>query len=333
MTRLSPAPRYLATIAAILALPACGAKSNEAFPESEYRFGEVLQGRSVVHDFPVRNPTERDLVIRRIGTSDGVVLLHVDSVIPPAGKGVVRVSVATERRRGAVDELANVYTESMSKPVASLHVKGTVVLPIEVMPRNQAYFFTVKGETATQALSLVNYGEQPVRLTGIKSENPYFKVRSEPVRPGRRYKLTVTLDPTTPAGKHEGQVTVATDSPQFPEVVIPSFAIVKDSLSTSLDTVQFGQIAIGQLDNPVISRKTIMVTKHKGNGFKVLSATTNLPFLKTEVMPQASGESFLVEVQILSKRAKRGRVAGILRITTNDPSRPELQLPIQANIV
>jgi hypothetical protein len=340
MPRTMSANRYFSAFHPLIAAAALGAglagckrdTGDRIFPEKEHRFGEVLQGKEVVYSFPVHNRTERDVVIRRIGTANGATVLHADSVIRPGERGTIRVSVATNRR-GPIDGLANVYTESLDKPVASLHLKGTVVFPIEVTPRRQAYFFTVKGEPAAQVLSLVNHSERPVRVTGVKSDNRHFEVRSETVQSGRRYKLTVTLDSATPPGKHDGRVTVATDSPQFPEIIIPSFAQVKDSLSTSLDTVHFRQIQYAQLDNRVIGRKTVMVTKHRAKDFRLLSATTDLPFLDVEVRPHKPGESFLLELRIVAQRAKRGRVAGTLYITTNDPSRPELRLPIRGNIV
>jgi hypothetical protein len=315
------------------ALPGCGPdKARGPFPESEHQFGAVVQGTNVVHAFPVRNTTDQDLVIRRVGTSNGAVVVHVDSVIRPGEIGTIRVSVATHGRRGAIDELANVYTQNPAKPVASLHIKGTVVLPLEVAPKRQAYFFTVRGEPASQVLSLVNHSERPVHLKAVRSDNPRFAVRSKQVQAGRRYELTVTLDPTTPAGKHEGRVTVATDSPQFPEIVIPSFAQVKDSLSTSIDTVQFGQIAYAALENKVLARKSVMVEKHGATDFRVVSASTDVPFLTVDVAPHKAGESSLVNVRIIPKRAKRGSVIGTLRMTTTDPARPELLLPIRANI-
>ena len=308
-------------------------KARGPFPESEYQAGEVLQGTVLVHAFPIHNTTDREIRIRRIGTANDATVLHVDSVVRPGQRGTIRISVPTHQRRGPIDGLANVYTDNLVRPVASLHLKATVVLPLEVAPRRQAYFFTVKGEPAAQVLTLVNHGERPVRLKSVKSDNARFAVRSEPVQAGRRYKLTVTLDPTTPPGKHDGYLTVTTDSPQFPEIRIPSFALVKDSLSTSLDTVQFGQIAYASLDNKVVSRKSVMVTKHGATDFRVVSATTDLPFLIVEVAPHKPGESAMVNLRINPKRAKRGRVVGTLRITTTDPSRPELRLPIRANIV
>jgi len=325
------------TIPAALAgftLTGCGRDTASGpFPETDYQAGEVVQGTDVVHAFPIHNTTDREIRIRRIGTANDAMVLHADSGVPPGQRGTIRISVPTHGRRGPIDGLANVYTDNLMTPVASLHVKATVVLPLEVGPRRQAYFFTVKGEPATQVLSLVNHSERPLRLKSVQSNNARFAVRSEPVQAGRRYKLTVTLDPTTPPGKHEGRVTIATDSPQFPEVVIPSFAMVRDSLSTSIDTVQFGQIPYAGLDNKVLARKSVLVAKHGATDFRVLRATTDIPFLTVEVTPHTPGRSAMVNLRIIPKRAKRGVVVGTLRITTSDPSRPELVLPIRAKIV
>jgi hypothetical protein len=313
----------------------CGPdRARGAFPESEHQFGDVVQGTNVVHEFPVHNTTDRDIVIRRIGTANGATVVHVDSVIRPGQRGTIRISLATHSHRGPIDGLANVYTDNPNTPVASLHMRGTVVLPIEVKPKRQAYFFAVKGEPATQVLSLVNHSERPLRVTSVTSDNQRFVVKSEQVRRGHEYRVTVALDPSTPPGKHDGKVTVATDHPQFPQVVIPSFAQVKDSLSTSIDTVQFGQIAYAALEyNRLVTRKSIMVTKHRATDFRVLDATTDLSFLSVEIVPHRPGESFLVNVRMDPKRVKRGPIVGTLRIKTTDPSRPELFLPIRAKIV
>jgi hypothetical protein len=316
-----------------LALTSCARdRAGGPFPESEYQAGEVVQGTEVVHAFPIHNTTDHEIRIRRIGTANGATVLHCDSVVRPGERGTIRISVATHGQRGPIDGLANVYTDNPTTPVASLHLKGTVVLPLEVTPRRQAYFFAVKGELATQVLSLVNHSERPVHVKAVKSDNARFAVRSRQVQAGRRYELTVTLDPSTPPGKHEGQLTVTTDSPQFSEVVIPSFALVKDSLSTSIDTVQFGQIAYGALENKVLSRKSVMVKKHGATDFRVLSASTDVPFLTVDVAPHKAGESSIVNVRIIPKRAKRGLLVGTLRMTTTDRARPELLLPIRANI-
>ena len=321
----------LVTLGALAAWGCEPAPSGGPFVEPDYDFGQVVQGGDVEHAFTFRNATDRELRIRRVGTTPGTQVVSVDSVVAPGGSGTLRLRVATTARRGEVNELANVYTDDPETPIASLHVRGTVVLPIEVTPRRQAYFFTVKGEAPSQLLTLVSHGDDRLEIRDVTSDNPRFTVRRD--GSGNRRALTVALDPATPAGKHEGTITVTTTSSAFPRVTIPAFAHVKDSLSTSVDTIAFGQLALDALKNEVLGLRSVVVTKRGGGNFRVLGATTDLPYLRVDVAPQKEGESFLVNIRFAPNQAKRGRVVGTLRITTNDPSRPELHLPIRGDIV
>jgi hypothetical protein len=49
--------------------------------------------------------------------------------------------------------------------------------------------------------------------------------------------------------------------------------------------------------------------------------------------PRADGESYLVKVALVPKRAKKGKLTGTLTIETNDPAFPKLVLPIVGTIV
>ena len=309
------------------------AANSPAFPAPDYEFGDAVQGRDVDHAFPIRNGTEQEIRISRVGVTDGLTVLGVDSLIPPGDSGSIRVRLTTTGRRGEVAELANVYGADTAKPIASLHVRGNVVLPLEVAPRRQAYFFTVKGEKASETLTLVAHDAKELHVTGVTSDHPRFSVKEEDAGDRQRRKLIVTLDPATPPGKYQGLITVATTSAAYPKVTIPTFAEVKDSLSTSIDTVRFGQVAYDALSNDVLNQKSVLVSKRGGTAFRVVGATTDLPFMSVEVVPQAKAGDFIVNVRIAPKDAKRGRLQGTLRITTNDPSRPSIELPIRGNIV
>ena len=317
-----------------LALAGCDQpKNSPAFPAPDYEFGDAIQGHDVDHAFPIRNATDQEIRISRIGATDGLTVMGVDSVIAPGDSGFIRVRVATTGRRGEVAELANVYGADTTKPIASLHVRGNVVLPLEVSPRRQAYFFTVKGEGGSETLTLVAHDAKELNVTSVTSDHPRFSVKEEDAGDRQRRKLTVTLDPATPAGKYQGLITVTTTSAAYPKVTIPTFAEVKDSLSTSIDTVRFGQVAYDALSNEVLNQKSVLVSKRGGDTFRVVGATTDVPFMRAEVVPQAQSGNFIVNVRIAPKEAKRGRLNGTLRITTNDPSRPSIELPIRGNIV
>jgi hypothetical protein len=65
-------------------------------------------------------------------------------------------------------------------------------------------------------------------VTGIACDDDHFRPSFKPLTPGRRYELTLALDPATPAGKREATVTVTTDSPVLPEVKVPVRALIEE---------------------------------------------------------------------------------------------------------
>jgi hypothetical protein len=246
---------------------------------------------------------------------------------------VIRLRVDTERRRGPVDEFVNVYAANPTRPVASLHMRGRVVRLLELAPQDRVYFFTTVGDTATTELAVINHAARPVHVTGLASDNPIFTARSEVVQDGTRYRISVALDPRTRPGKHEGTITMTTDSPAFPAVPIVTLAVVDDVVNASPGAVSFNPIPFEAVGEPVIGEKQVVVRKHRGTDFKVLRATADVPFLTVEVAPRTPGESFFVNVKIDKARARRGDIRGTLVIETNDPAFPELRLPITGRIV
>jgi Protein of unknown function (DUF1573) len=308
-------------------------RARGPFPTSAHDFGDVVRGTRVEYDFPVRNTGDQPLVLRRLAGSYGLTQLHVDSTIPPGGAGTIRLAVDTKQMRGPFDQFVNVYTADSTRPAASLHLRGRAVPPLELEPQDRVYFFTTRGEPAVKELTIINHEARPLTRLWVSSDNPAFAVRTRTLDDGRRYALAVALDPGTPVGRHEGRITITTDSPTYPAVPIPALAVISDVVSATPATVNFSLIAFDAVDMPVLGEKQILVRKHEGKDFRIVRASVDVPFLTVDVTPHAPGESFLVHVKIDKRRAKRGAIHGTLLIETNDPSFPRLTLPITGSIV
>jgi len=167
----------------------------------------------------------------------------------------------------------------------------------------------------------------------VRSDNPRFRARTDTVIVGSRYRLTISLDPATPVGRDSARIELRTDSPQYPSLTIPARAFVDDVVSAFPRAVDFGQIAFNSIDEQVIGKKVILVQKHQGSGFKVLGATLDVPYMDVAVVAQPVGQSFLVNVTIVKRRAQPGDIHGTLRITTNDPAHPEFVLPVSGKML
>jgi len=109
--------------------------------------------------------------------------------------------------------------------------------------------------------------------------------------------------------------------------------VVWEVVSASPSLVNFSQIPFDTVDQKPTGQKIVVVKKHQGKDFQVLRATTDVPYITVEVVPQKPGESFLVNLDIVKDRAQRGDIQGTLRIETNDPTFPELKVPITGKIL
>lgn len=304
-----------------------GAASDRAV----YEFGEAVEGDTIVHTFALANDGADTLRLEEVSARASQVDVG-DSVIPPGAIGRITVRLPTARTRGAVIEVVRVQMAGEDRP-RWLRLRGHVVPPVQVAPQDRVYFFTVVGVGPTQELQLINHREPPLRILGVSSDNPLFRVRSAAVTAGRRYGLTVALDSAAPAGRHEGRITVRTDHPAYAGIDIAALALVRNVVSASLSNIGFSRLNYEALDREAVSQRTVLVEKHQGTDFDVPRAAVDLPFMEVRIVPQKPGTSYLVHVRIRQKDAPRGPFAGTLRIETNDPAFPQLTLPVHGEIL
>ena len=324
-----------AVAAAMLALRSRASSGDRgAVRTTAYDFGVVVQGQPVEHVFSFRNERGAPLAVDTVVTSyAAATATALDSVVPGGADGRVRVSLYTKYMKGQVNAFAKVrFRDEGARPVW-VQLRGRVVAPVEIAPRERVYFFTVKGEGPHQEVLVINHQDRPLALLGAASDNANFHVRTETLEAGQRYRLTLALDPATPPGRDSAIITVRTDSPEYRTLTILGRAFVDDIVSTSLSKIDFSQVSYDHLDMQGVGDKIVLVRKYRGTDFQVLKATTDVPCIDVEVVPQKRGESFLVNVSIVKRRAPHGDIRGTLRIETNDPAFRELTLPITGKIM
>jgi hypothetical protein len=308
--------------------------SGGMFPDKDYEFGEVVQGKIVEHAFTISNKTDRDLVVRRVSGLGAVVVTKVDSVVGPGRTGRIHLRFDTRNRRGAVTELANVYTADDSiRQAATLRLRGIVVLPLQFSPQDRVYFFTATGQSERHDVEIINHHARPLKVISVTSDNPVFSAAHQTVDDGKRYRISVTLDPRTPVGRHQGRIVVRTDNPAYASVPIVASAFVDERVSTTPKRVDFSTVPLDVVARPVVGDKQVLVKKYRGTDFRVLRASTDLPFLDVAAKPHKDGESVLVTIRIQKQRARRGPFRGTLTIETNDLAFPQLKLPITGNLL
>jgi len=74
---------------------------------------------------------------------------------------------------------------------------------------------------AVRHLLVRNHGSGPVRITGAEWEPPLGQADVDPLDPGARYRVGLTLSPRLPVGVLESAVVLKTDHPEQPIIRVP----------------------------------------------------------------------------------------------------------------
>jgi hypothetical protein len=182
--------------------------------EPVYHWGAILQGETVQHSFIIENKGGAPLRIEKVKASCGCTTVDFDKVLAPGAKGSITLSIDSKKLgAGQQRKTADVETSDSRTP-AKLTLEGRIDLAVATEPLNPKIDVVRGSEPEPTTVTLRRASDQPIRLLGIKNENPLVSVTTEEVEPGTLYalKLTAHLQETTPKSNFvqlEAQLEVA----------------------------------------------------------------------------------------------------------------------------
>lgn len=341
MPRPRPLRRaLLAAAVALAALPAgaqqvaTGKAPRAVVPAPIFDAGSVGRGAPVRHEFVLRNEGDAVLHVREVQPSCGCTVVEFDSTIAPQGEGRVIAEVETGAFRGAIAKDLTVLTSDPANPSIVLTVRADVQPWVDAAP-GYFHFLHVQGApppTATQTIWSVDRPE--LTVLGVESGVAALAVTFRPAADGerqpdvrgRQWVVAAALDAEAASGPLAGDVVVRTDHPQQPELVIPLGGYVRPLLMVSPPRADFGAFA------PSEPRKgSVIVTNHGEAPVQVLSADSDVPGLSAEVAVREKGKKYDVNLTLAAGTA-RGPFRGTLRVRTDSPRSPVLEIPVQGEV-
>lgn len=142
----------------------------------------------------------------------------------PGEKGVVTAVFQVGAQTGVLDKTIAVSTTDAAQPVTTLQLRVSVGdlskarFPEPPLRLKPAALEWKVGETKTPKTILIEVrGEAPIRVLGVKSDNPKLAAKLETLISGQSYGITVTPSATDKAMK--GRLAVETDAPSGEKVV------------------------------------------------------------------------------------------------------------------
>lgn len=293
--------------------------------EPQVDVGEVARGKTAQHVFVVKNTGNAPLEIRQTRASCGCTAAVVDNkIVPPGGEAKIDVKLSTQGFSGKISKPVTVESNDPHNPNAQLTISATVRIDLDFERPFLRLHPARIGQTVSDTVPIiVNVPEAVTFETPVTDmEGLTVSLVDEPGLDGKTIKTLKASYTPKQAGRFNGAVTLKTSHPEHPELVVRAVATVRGDIDFSPSSLHFMEGGEKTLDVTLTSAT---------RSFKILSATDSQGLVSAVVEPKnpASGKSFTLRVTQNEKAAELGRgFSTWLRIETDDPSQPLLEIPV-----
>jgi hypothetical protein len=317
-----------------VALAAEGPKAF--FPDSRFDFGKVMQGKTVEHEFVLKNEGTTTLRILGVSPTAPLKLTPFTAQINPGAELRIPVQLDTSKLGGQFKGKILLSLNDPALPEVSLLFEGRVITPIELSPRSVFYVAGRRGEHRQAVIEIINHEPEPLRIESVEHPKERFSTKLDTIEEGRRYRLSLILKPDGPGGKNTDTILVKTSSRTAPLIRIPANTYLRERVYTFPDEVDLGALRLADIKaQPDLLQRTgqtLMVYQWGGKDFQV-SLTSDIPALDLKGKPGPKGDRWQFTATLLKDKITPGPIKGNIFIKTNDPQFPTLTVPVTGAIL
>jgi uncharacterized protein DUF1573 len=327
---------HVARILLVLLFLVSPGTAQETATHADHDFGVVKQGQKLVHVFLIHNGEDAPMRIDQVEADVPGISARFQPVIPAGAEGKISVEWNTAEVDGPVEATLVAHISEPANRDIPLRIKAVVKPPIELLPSPILFFTAYQDETPEKSVRIVNNDERPLRIEYVDLPKNHYEVSVDTVEPGRIFDVRVKVRSGIAFGRYTERIQLSTNNPENENLFLAANLFVKPDFYAFPETVDFGSVSLNTLDRQpqLIERltQTIILTNRSGS-LEVRSVTSDLPFLNLSLSSEQGEETrFRLDVVPVRERMQRGKITGQVYVTTNDPSHPELVIPVQGEV-
>ncbi len=130
-------------------------------------------------------------------------------------------------------------------------------------------------------------------------------------------------------------IRLLTSDERQPVIQIPVNTQVRERVYTFPDSIALGLIDTASLrrkpEQAVDLTQSVTVYQRNGTNFQI-AAETDLPFLRITKRQAQLKDRFEVVIEVIPEKLRAGSFNDSVRITTNDPEFPKLEIPVTGQV-
>lgn len=323
-------------VAASAPAPASMGVGMAAIDEAPFRFGKVLRGAVVEHEFVLRNLGTAPLKLVRARMTPPLTVTRMPAFVAPGGEATLRFRLDTAPLDGPFDGVVQLEVDDPARPRVELAFEGTVVPTVEISPAPAFFLATVRGVPKEAAVEIINHEKAPLRLGELQgASTERYTARLETIEAGVRYRLTVAMKPDGPRGKHTELLEVRTSSSREPVLRISVNTYLRERVYTFPEAIDMGAVRLSELRDPRFAARiaqTLMVYQVGGKDFRA-TLRTDVPSLKLASERGPRGDRYETTIAFAPERVEPGPLAGEVVIETNDAQFPRVVVPVTGQVL
>jgi len=321
------------------ALAAGAPKAVVAEPIKEAGF--VGKGEKVVHEFVIQNDGDAPLEITDVQAACGCTATSFDRSVAPGSAGKVKVELDTTTFSGPIAKGVTVYTSDPETPKIELTIRANVQPLLAVRPGYARFVKQAPQGTGKVEQMVWSPRGEAFEITRADSPYPFLKVTYRPATdddraaveaPNGGYVVDLALDYTTaPVGAIADRVTLHTTHPRQKVIEIPVSGFVRPPVAVTPPVVDFGDVKLG---NEPLKSSLHVQGFAEGVDFTVMRVEDDLPGFEAAVEPmtETDGKEFKIRLTLKPEMPK-GVFAGTLKLYTNHPRTPVVEVPVKGRVL
>ena len=304
-----------AVMVVAISMPARGQDwTTKMFETTSHDFGAVARGARAEFEFVLENPYVEDVHIAAVRASCSCTTPEIKTeTIKTYQKGIIVAKFNTAAFLGAKGATLTVTFDKPLFAEMQLNVHGFIRGDVTLEPGSVAFGSVDQGNGAERTITITHVGRPDWRITEVHSLNPHmFAMATELNRSVSQvtYQIAVHLDRSAPAGDLAGNLKVATNDPQSPEIQVSVEGTIRDRISASPASLFLGVVEPGQ-------KATREIVVRGKEPFRVTDITCEGTGFKVTV-PDAATEKSLYLVPVTFVAAKEsGRMEATIHIETS----------------
>jgi len=299
-------------------------------------FGVMNQQESQDKEIIIRNIGGEVLKIREVKPDCGCTIADVSKKeLQPGEATTLKVTFNSKKFEGPQTKYVRIYSNDPDTPLLEYVIQADVHVPIYIKPpKRQLGFGRLRqGETNIQKAWLETHEVPELELKPVRYNSELFTIEIKNNTDGALNKaiMVVHSKPDAPVGNHREFIRLETNVPEMRTIDFEAFVDILQDLEVNPPKINF---RYAQRDQ-VMKHKVHVRATGEDIKFKITGAEIDLPNFVSNVEETIPNQETIVYVSgrplpTSDPRAKeaKGRMMGTLRIFTDLPHLPELQVTI-----